>query len=103
VVGAPMFAAYCAAKHGVVGLTKSAALDYARQNIRVNAVAPGMIDTPMNAGLPKDLLQGLLDESPTGRLGKAEEIADAVLYLCSDGAGFITGQTLSIDGAWTTR
>jgi NAD(P)-dependent dehydrogenase (short-subunit alcohol dehydrogenase family) len=103
VTGAPMFAAYCAAKHGVVGLTKSASLDYARQNIRVNAVAPGMIDTPMNAELPRDLLQGLLDESPTGRLGKPEEIADAVLYLCSDGAGFITGQTLPVDGAWTTR
>jgi len=103
VVGAPGFAAYCAAKHGVIGLTKSAALDYGRQGLRVNAVCPGMIDTPMNAGLDGELLQGLLAASPGGRLGLPEEIAAAVLFLCSAGGAYVNGQALSIDGGWTSQ
>lgn len=103
IVGAPMYGAYTASKHGIVGLTRSAALDYARSGVRVNAVAPGMIDTPMNDSIPPDLLEVLLAESPAGRLGRAEEIASAVVFLCGDGASFITGQVLPIDGAWTSR
>jgi len=103
-VGAPHFSAYCAAKHGVVGMTKAAALDYGRQNLRVNAVCPGMIDTPMaSAGIPPDLLKALLAESPTGRQGLPEEVAAAVLWLCDPAASFVTGQAIAVDGAWTTR
>ncbi|MBU6266971.1 MAG: SDR family oxidoreductase [Sphingomonadales bacterium] len=103
ITGAPHLSAYCAAKHGVVGLTRGAALDYARQNIRVNAVCPGMIDTPMAASIPPDLLKALLDESPMGRQGQPEEIAAAVLWLCDPSASFVTGQAIPVDGAWTTR
>ena len=102
-VGAPTFAAYTAAKHGVVGLTKAAALEYARQNIRVNAICPGMIDTPMNANLDPEMLNALLAESPMGRLGSATGIAQSVVWLCEDGAEFLTGQAIAIDGAWTSR
>ena len=103
ITGAPHLSAYCAAKHGVVGLTRGAALDYARQNIRVNAVCPGMIDTPMAASIPPDLLKALLDESPMGRQGRPEEIAAAVLWLCDPASSFVTGQAIPVDGAWTTR
>jgi NAD(P)-dependent dehydrogenase (short-subunit alcohol dehydrogenase family) len=102
-VGAPSFAAYTAAKHGVVGLTKTAALEYARQGIRINAICPGTINTPMNQQLDQDLLKSLVESSPMGRLGLPEEIAAAVLYLCSDGAAFLSGQAIAIDGAWTSR
>lgn len=102
-VGAPTFSAYTAAKHGVVGLTKTAALEYARQDIRVNAVCPGTIATPLNDGLDPGLLRSLLDSSPMGRLGRPEGIASAVLWLCSEGADFLTGQAIAIDGAWTSR
>jgi NAD(P)-dependent dehydrogenase (short-subunit alcohol dehydrogenase family) len=102
-VGAPLFAAYTAAKHGVVGLTKTAALEYARQGIRVNAICPGTINTPMNQQLDPDLLKSLLDSSPMGRLGLPEEIAATVLFLCSDNAAFFTGQAIAVDGAWTSR
>jgi NAD(P)-dependent dehydrogenase (short-subunit alcohol dehydrogenase family) len=101
--GAPTFAAYVAAKHGVIGLTRTAALEYARQGLRVNAICPGMIDTPMNAKLDRDLLQGLLDSSPMGRMGLPEEIAATVLLLCDDNVGFLTGQAIAVDGAWTAR
>lgn len=101
--GAATFAAYCAAKHGVVGLTKASALEYARAGIRVNAVCPGMIDTPMTQGLAPDLLKPLLDASPTGRMGKPEEIANAVLWLCDEGASYVTGQAIAVDGAWTSQ
>ena len=102
-VASPFKSAYVAAKHGVVGLTRGAALDYARQNIRVNAVCPGMIDTPMAASIPPDLLKALLDESPMGRQGRPEEIAAAVLWLCDPASSFVTGQAIPVDGAWTTR
>lgn len=102
-VGAATFAAYVAAKHGVVGLTKSAALEYARDGLRVNAICPGTINTVMNQQLPGELLQALLDASPMGRLGEPFEIAETVLFLCGDGAKFLNGQAIAVDGGWTTQ
>ena len=103
-VGAPYVSAYVAAKHGVVGLTKAAALEYAGQGLRVNAVCPGMIDTPMSrVGLTPEITQALLAESPTGRLGQPEEVAAAVVWLCDGAPGFLTGQAIAVDGAWTAR
>jgi NAD(P)-dependent dehydrogenase (short-subunit alcohol dehydrogenase family) len=103
-VGAPYVPAYVAAKHGVVGLTKAAALEYARQGIRVNAVCPGMIDTPMSRkGLSPDISAALLKESPMGRMGQPTEVASAVLWLCDESAAFVTGQAIAVDGAWTAR
>ena len=101
-------AAYVAAKHGVVGLTKAAALDYAAENIRINVVCPGIIDTPMmdrfGGGTPEGKereLAGAAAAEPIGRAGKPEEIAAAVLWLCSDAASFVTGATLVADGGQT--
>lgn len=97
-------AAYTAAKHGVIGLTKSAALDYAAQNIRVNAVAPGYIATPMMdrfTGGSADGWGKVVSEEPIGRAGKPEEIADAVIRLCSDAASFVVGHALVVDGGQT--
>jgi NAD(P)-dependent dehydrogenase (short-subunit alcohol dehydrogenase family) len=103
-VGAPTFSAYVAAKHGVVGLTKTAALEYARQGIHVNAVCPGMIDTPMTqAGLTADILEPLLAECPIGRFAQPIEVATAVVWLCDPGTSFVTGQALAVDGGWTSR
>jgi NAD(P)-dependent dehydrogenase (short-subunit alcohol dehydrogenase family) len=97
-------AAYCAAKFGVIGLTKAAALDYAAQNIRVNAVCPGIIDTPMmqrfTGGTPTGVARVIAQE-PVGRMGKPDEIAAAVLWLCSDPAAFVVGHALVIDGGQT--
>lgn len=101
--GAP---AYVASKHGVVGLTKNAALDLAQQGIRVNAVCPGVIDTPMIDRATEDNpdLRPMLEAGePIGRLGRPEEIAETVVFLCTDGAGFITGQAIAVDGGWTTQ
>ncbi len=103
-VGAPYLCAYVAAKHGVVGLTKAAALEYARQGIRVNAVCPGMIDTPMfRKGLTPEFAEKLAEENPIGRFGQPVEIASAVIWLCDESAGFLTGQAIAVDGAWTAR
>lgn len=106
VIGIKGGAAYTAAKHGVIGLTKSAALDYAAQNIRVNAVAPGYIDTPMmdrfTGGTSKGREQ-VISEEPIGRMGKPEEIADAVVWLCSDAAAFVVGHALVVDGGQTVQ
>jgi NAD(P)-dependent dehydrogenase (short-subunit alcohol dehydrogenase family) len=97
-------AAYIAAKHGVVGLTKAAAIDYAQSNIRINAVAPGIIDTPMinrfSGGTPEGH-QAMISQEPVGRMDKSEEIAAAVLWLCSDAASFVTGYTMVVDGGQT--
>jgi len=97
-------AAYCAAKYGIVGLTKAAALDYASQNIRVNAVCPGIIETPMmdrfSGGTPEGR-ERVISQEPVGRMGKPEEIAAAVLWLCSDAASFATGHAMVVDGGQT--
>ncbi|AQV99190.1 3-oxoacyl-ACP reductase (plasmid) [Cupriavidus necator] len=102
--GRAMIAAYHGTKHGVIGLTRSAALEYATRGVRVNAVCPGTIDTPMvSSMLEKGMLamDDLLRDLPMKRLGRGEEIADAVLWLCSSGSSFVTGQALAIDGGFT--
>ena len=98
--------AYTAAKHGVIGLTRAATLDYASQNVRVNAVCPGYIDTPMMNRFTGGTAEGrskVISEEPIGRMGRPEEIADAVLWLCSDAAGFVVGSTMVIDGGQTIQ
>jgi NAD(P)-dependent dehydrogenase (short-subunit alcohol dehydrogenase family) len=105
-VGLPGACAYVAAKHGVVGLTRTAALEYALKNIRVNCVCPGYIRTPM---LERLLDAGRLSEEqinvrePVGRMGTPEEIAESVLWLMSDAASFVTGHAMSIDGGFVAR
>ena len=89
---------YAAAKAGVIGFTKALARELASRNITVNAVAPGFIDTDMTRALPEEARTGLLTQIPAGRLGEAEDIAQAVLFLASPGASYITGQTLSVNG-----
>jgi NAD(P)-dependent dehydrogenase (short-subunit alcohol dehydrogenase family) len=93
--------AYSASKHGIIGLTKAAALEYAKAGIRVNAVVPGWIRTPMvDAGLEHvpQLEARILDHEPVGRMGRPEEVAEAVVWLCSDAASFVTGHSMIIDG-----
>lgn len=103
IIGVPTHSAYCAAKHGIIGITKTAALEYGKYGIRVNAVLPGPIRTPM--------LEGLVDKypeyeqwylsNPLGRIAKASELADAVVMLCSESSSFITGHSLLVDGGLT--
>jgi len=97
-------AAYAGAKHGVIGLTKSAALDYAAQNIRINAVCPGIISTAMMDRFTGGTAEGrerVISQEPVGRMGKPEEIAAAVLWLCSDAAACVVGHAMVIDGGQT--
>jgi len=94
-------ASYAASKHAIIGLTKSAALDYARQNIRVNAILPGNIETPMMDRFTGGDIQRAIDLEPVGRLGKPEEIADAVLWMSADLGAFVTGAAISVDGGWS--
>jgi NAD(P)-dependent dehydrogenase (short-subunit alcohol dehydrogenase family) len=99
-------AIYSASKHGVVGLTKSAALEYARHGVRVNAVCPGVIDTPM--GAPATQTSGvvhdkLLARHPAGRFGDATEVANAVVWLCSSASSFTTGHALTVDGGYVSH
>jgi NAD(P)-dependent dehydrogenase (short-subunit alcohol dehydrogenase family) len=102
--GAATCAAYVASKHGVIGLTKTAALEYGSQGVRINAVCPGMIDTPMTrkSGMG-DLLATLIQQTPLARFGLPEEIAAAAVWLCSDEASFVHGQAIPVDGAITSR
>jgi len=99
-VGNPNQPGYVASKHGVVGLTRQAALKWAQRGIRVNAVCPGVIETPMTAPIAADpKLKAVIDSmTPMGRFGKPEEIAEAVVWLCSDAASFVTGHPMVIDG-----
>jgi NAD(P)-dependent dehydrogenase (short-subunit alcohol dehydrogenase family) len=94
-------AAYAASKHAIIGLTKSAALDYAKSNIRVNAVLPGNIETPMMDRFTGGDIQKAIDLEPVGRLGKPEEIAEAVLWMSADLGAFVTGASISVDGGWS--
>lgn len=103
VVGVPGLSSYNAAKAGVFGLTKSAALEFAQQGIRINAISPGLIDTDILANVSEEVLQEMIDTIPLKRAGKAEEIANAVVWLCSDGASYITGQNLIVDGGFTVQ
>jgi NAD(P)-dependent dehydrogenase (short-subunit alcohol dehydrogenase family) len=103
-IGLAQASIYVATKHAVEGLTKAIAVEFAKQGIRVNAVAPGAIDTEMVdrfAGKEGDVRNWLISQHPVGRLGTAEEIAAAVLYLTSDAAKFTTGTILAVDGGWT--
>jgi len=97
-IGGYTLSVYTAAKHGVIGLTKAAALDYAQQGIRINALCPGPIDTPFIAALPEAFRKRLLFGTPIGRLGTSDEMAQAVLWLCSDAAAYVTGHSLAVDG-----
>lgn len=99
-VGSPGSAAYNAAKGGVINLTRSLALEYAEQNIRVNTLCPGFIDTPI---IPEESKQALAAMTPVKRLGKVEEMAKAVLFLASDDSSYMTGNSLTIDGGYTAQ
>src|SRR6266704_2860818 len=98
---------YHAAKHGVLGFTKSAALEYAARNIRINAICPGLIQTPMSdkmvAAGQGEALKALEKMIPMGRVGRPEEITNAVLWLCSEAASYMTGQSISVDGGYIMR
>ncbi len=106
IIGTNGLGAYTASKHGVIGLTKCAALEYAREGIRVNAICPGITDTPMVQAAIRDYpdhMAKLIDEVPLGRIGTADEIASTVLWLCSEQAGFMVGQAIVPDGGFTIK
>lgn len=109
VVAFPTAAAYTASKHAVIGLTKVAALEYATENVRVNAVCPGFIETPMVmdrglvAGENPEVYDQIVDLEPMKRMGRPEEIAETILFLCSDEASFIAGHALLVDGGYTAQ
>ncbi len=103
-VGTKLSPAYVAAKHGVVGLTKTAGLEYANQNIRINAVGPGYINTPLlSNNLPEDTLNSLAGLHPVGRLGEPEEVAELVLWLSSSKSSFVTGTYYAVDGGYLAQ
>ena len=102
-VGGPLGSPYFATKHGVIGLTKAAAMEYAKSGIRVNAVCPAVIDTDMAQRGFSEMWDVVVNMHPVGRVGKPEEVADAVVWLCSDRAAFITGHALPVDGGWVAQ
>jgi NAD(P)-dependent dehydrogenase (short-subunit alcohol dehydrogenase family) len=105
-VGLPQRAAYHGSKHAVLGMTKSAAVEYAPRGIRINAICPGTIDTPMVADMLEgqaDAMAEIMKEQSIGRLGRAEEVAAAVLWLCSPAASFVIGVALPVDGGFTAH
>lgn len=102
-VGFETIPAYVASKHGVLGLTQTAALEYAKQNIRVNAVCPGVIHTPMLDRFTQGAEEAMASQVPMGRVGKPEEIAETVLWLCSQHSSYITGQNITVDGGWVSH
>lgn len=105
-VGFQGLPAYVASKHAIVGLTKTTALEYAKEGIRVNAVCPGVIKTPMIdrfTGKEKTVEKQFVDMEPIGRMGLPEEVAEAVCFLCSDAASFITGNAMAVDGGWISQ
>ncbi len=105
-IGFPNIAAYTASKHGILGLTKTAALEYAKSGIRINAVCPGVIKTPMiDRFLEKNHMseEAMAAGEPVGRMGRPEEIAAAAVWLCSEAASFITGHAMPVDGGWVAQ
>jgi NAD(P)-dependent dehydrogenase (short-subunit alcohol dehydrogenase family) len=100
-VGLPFSSAYAVAKHGVVGMTKVAAVDHAAENIRVNAVCPGYIETPMTEDTMRRRGERIMARVPMARMGRPEEIAEAVVWMCSERAGFVTGAAWAVDGGYT--
>ena len=105
-VAMPEFPAYTASKHGVIGLTKCAAIDCAKQNVGINAVCPGAVDTAMvtrYAAKRPNLRTVLETVEPIGRIAQPEEIAQAVVWLCSDAASFVTGHAFAVDGGWVSQ
>jgi len=106
VVGFQGVSPYVASKHGVIGLTKTAALEYGREGVRVNAISPGVIETPMverAAAANPEMIEAVSEATPMGRVGNPEEIGDAAVWLCSDDASFVTGETLVIDGGYVSQ
>ncbi|MEU4098123.1 SDR family oxidoreductase [Streptomyces sp. NPDC026673] len=104
VVGVAGFAGYTAAKHGVIGLTRTAALDYGPDGIRVNAIVAGLVDTPLIAqGRSPEIMAARVAAHPIGRIAEPEEMADAVMWLCSSRSSFVTGTALPVDGGYTAR
>jgi NAD(P)-dependent dehydrogenase (short-subunit alcohol dehydrogenase family) len=102
-VGFAGSAGYAAAKHGVIGLTQTAALEYSAQGIRVNAVGPGFIETPMLNALDAEMKKQLVALHPIGRLGRSEEVAELILWLASDKSSFVTGSYYPIEGGYLAR
>jgi len=105
-VAFPGLSPYVASKHGVIGLTKTAAVEYSREGVRVNAISPGVIDTPMVQRSEEDdpeMMEQVTAATPIGRLGAPEEIGDAAVWLCSEDASFVTGETLVIDGGYVAQ
>ena len=106
-VGFPNSSNYVAAKHGIIGLTQTAALEYAQEGIRINAICPGFIETPLltNAGITEntDIQKHIINQHPMKRLGKSEEVANGFIFLASDESSFITGTTVDIDGGYLSQ
>jgi NAD(P)-dependent dehydrogenase (short-subunit alcohol dehydrogenase family) len=103
VVGFPGFTGYCATKGGVIALSRAAAMEYAKAGIRINVVSPGAIATDMLATLPTDVLTQLTAMHPIGRIAKPEEVAETVVWLCSDGSSFLVGHNMMVDGGYTAQ